>query len=117
MAGNPEVMTAMSESHLLLKQIDLEAVRQDPLTLQYLLGRYKTACARMTQAAMEGVCELCSLHRGRSFISLLHGKLECVLRAHIIPSFWLPHSHYSKAQLLQAGSLVCLTVTATARSS
>ena len=61
MAGDPEVITAMEEASKLLQQIKLEAVQQDALTLQYLVGRYTTACARMAQAAMEGACVLRSL--------------------------------------------------------
>ena len=56
MAGDAEVMAAMDEAGQLLEQIDSKAVRQDPITLQYLLGRYTNACACMTQAAMEGEC-------------------------------------------------------------
>ena len=50
-AGNAELIAAVSEADRCAKQLKLESVRQDPPHMRFWLDRYSVVCERLLRAA------------------------------------------------------------------
>ena len=57
-AGNAELIAAVSEADRCAKQLKLESVRQDPPHMRFWLDRYSVVCERLLRAAEEGMLVL-----------------------------------------------------------